>query len=110
MPGRRHLCSHLVRVRVEGSAQDPETAVLEEIDEFGVVFGAERAYPAGAAVRLLAEGLDAPAFISNSLSRETDYAVSAEFRDDYRWTSASWRPDHLFDPRAGRKSKAAGQS
>ncbi len=96
----RVLCSHLVRLRLEGSAREPEWANLEEIDAFGALVASQIEYPTQIEVRVQAKGLDAPGFIQTCRQRENDFALSIEFVDGFRWSEALWRPDHILAPPA----------
>jgi hypothetical protein len=104
--GGRALCSHLVRLRIEGAERPPEWANLEEIDAFGAVVAAEQAWPTAVEIRIEADGLSAPAYIQSCRERETDFALTVEFVAGFRWSSETWKPDHLYEPRAKAKGAA----
>lgn len=107
MPGGgRVLCSHLVRLRIDGAVRPAEWANLEEIDAFGASVAAPQALPTQVAVWILAKGFEAPGFIQSCRERENDFALTIEFAEGFRWSEELWRPDHLFAP--GAKAKGAG--
>jgi len=101
----RHLCSHLVRIQIDGAHQPPLAGNLEQIDAFEAVVATEEALPTQVEVVLQAEGLAAPAYVELCRRRETDYEVVLIFRDGFRWSPELWTPDHLYTPR--RQAKAA---
>lgn len=107
MPGGgRVLCSHLVRLRIDGAARRPKWANLEEIDAFGAVAAVPEPWPTQVVVRIQAKGLDAPGFIQSCHERDNDFALTIEFVDGFRWSAEDWKPDHLYAPPA--KAKRAG--
>lgn len=103
----RRLCSHLVSISFPGTSEEAETAILEEIDSLGAVVATERPYAPGARLSISASGFEAPALVAQSARRETDYAVTLEFADGFRWDPRRWRPDHLYRPPRARKAKGA---
>ncbi|MEZ5366188.1 MAG: hypothetical protein R2748_28585 [Bryobacterales bacterium] len=105
----RVLCSHLVHMRIDGAARAPEWANLEELDAFGAVLASERDWPTQIEVVIEAEGFAAPAFVQTCRRRETDYAVTVEFTDGYRWDAQAWQPDHAYAaPSKANSAKAGG--
>ena len=87
MPGGgRVLCSHLVRLRIEGAERPPEWANLEEIDAFGAVLAAQQPWPTQVEIWIEAEGLRAPAYIRTCRPREEDFALTVEFLAGFRWS------------------------
>ena len=105
--GGRVLCSHLVRLSVDGSERAPEWVNLEAIDAFGAVIAAQQAWPTQVEVRIQAKGLDAPGFIQSCRERESDFVLTIEFADGFRWNEQVWKPDHLFAPPPKAKGVAA---
>ena len=108
MPGGRVLCSHLVRLRVDGSEREPEWANLEEIDAFGAVLAAQRLWPTQVEVRIEADGFSAPAYVQACRARESDFALTVEFLTGFRWSEELWKPDHAYTPPARAKRAEAG--
>jgi hypothetical protein len=106
--GGRVLCSHLVRLRVDGAERPAEWGNLEEIDAFGAVVASERAWPTQVEVRIEAQGFDAPGYIQSCRRRETDFLLTIEFVEGFRWSEAAWKPDHLFAPPGKAKGAKAG--
>ena len=107
-PGGRILCSHLVRLSVDGSGREPEWANLEEIDAFGALVAAQRAWPTQVQVRIEADGFDAPGYIQSCRARELDFALTVEFLEGFRWSAEDWRPDHAYAAPARSNSAKAG--
>ncbi len=101
----RHLCSHLVRIRIDGAQQPAQSGNLEQIDAFEAVVATEEAVPTQVEVVLEADGLAAPAYAELCRRREADFEVVLMFRDGYRWSPELWTPDHLYAPQ--RSAKAA---
>lgn len=106
--GGRVLCSHLVRLCIDGSARQPEWANLEEIDAYGAVVAAQEPWPTQVVVRIRSKGFDAPGFIQSCRKRESDYVLTIEFVDGFRWSVDAWKPDHLLAPHAKAKGAGAG--
>ena len=107
MPGGgRVLCSHLVRLRIDGAVRPAEWVNLEEIDAFGAVVASPQPFPTQVEVRILAKGFEAPGFIQRCREREEDFALTIEFVGGFRWSEELWRPEHMFAP--GAKAKGAG--
>jgi hypothetical protein len=106
--GGRLLCSHLVRLSVEGSGRDPEWGNLEEIDAFGGVVGAQQAWPTQMEIRIEAEGFQAPAYVRSCRARESDFELAVEFTEGFRWSVEDWRPDHAYEAPARARAAETG--
>lgn len=103
----RHMCSHLVRVQIEGAAQAAQAGNLEQIDAYEAVVSLEEPLPTQVEVLLQAEGVSVPAYVELCRRRETEFEAVLIFRDGYKWSPEVWEPDHLYRIE-GRAKGAAG--
>ena len=105
----RYLCSHLVRVLIDGSTQPGRTANLEQIDPFEAVVALEEPLPTQVEVSLRSGAVAIPAYVDLCRRRETDYEAVLVFRDGYRWSPELWAPDHLLSVGAKTRAASSGQ-
>ncbi len=90
-----YLCSHLVRLVVEGTEQ---WVNLEEIRESGAVVECEEAVGCGASVYLLAERQFYEGRVVSSEMHSFGCRVEIEFSPATLWRPEDWTPEHLLDP------------
>jgi hypothetical protein len=95
MAAPRYLCSHLVRLFVDGHEQ---WVNLEEIWEGGAVLECEEAVTAGAFAKVLAEEAVFAGRIKAAEAHEFGWRVEIEFSPLTQWTIERWKPEHALDP------------
>lgn len=100
-----HLCSHLVRIQIEGAQQAAQLGNLEQIDAFEALVVLEEPLPTQVEVHLQAEGISVPAYVELCRRRQTDFEAVLIFRDGFQWSPEVWKPDHLY--RLENKAKGA---
>ncbi len=104
----RYLCSQLVRIWIDGSAQPARPAILEQIDPFEAVVALEDPLPTQVDVSLRGGPVAIPAYVELCRRRETDYEAVLVFRDGYRWSPELWTPDHLLPVAAKTRAASSG--